>query len=282
MRKGKETNFLSILLNFISVLIFSFLIADISSSLLGYLILPKKGEFKLSVPGRRDEKKKLPDEKPILERNLFGALVEVPKAKEEIKKVIVTPAKVPQLVGALVSKRGSFAFLKEGGKISTYREGERTKEGFLVYLVGKDYVLLKRGAKTYRLSLYKEENRKLEINEKGLIIAGVRKSGGNRWFIDKDLVESQLKNTQALLSQALVVPDSKNGGLRIDWIQDGSILGKIGLREGDVIKSINGQSVNDPSKLFSIYESLRSGEETEVTVQFLRDGVPKSFTYEIR
>lgn len=65
-------------------------------------------------------------------------------------------------------------------------------------------------------------------------------------------------------------------GARIVEVIKGSEAEKIGLKRGDIIVALNGETIKEPSDLVDIIDGIDEGEE--VTLSILRDGQKKSFT----
>ncbi len=76
----------------------------------------------------------------------------------------------------------------------------------------------------------------------------------------------------------------KNGrldGFIIADIQKGSIFEKLGIRQNDVLKSVNGESIDSPAKAMELYQALRSNA-AQINLQLERDGRVENLTYTIK
>lgn len=63
----------------------------------------------------------------------------------------------------------------------------------------------------------------------------------------------------------------------------GKILERAGIRQGDLIKSINGQSINSLYGIYRAYMSVKSDRNIKiVNVEIIRDGKPEILTYKVR
>jgi general secretion pathway protein C len=86
------------------------------------------------------------------------------------------------------------------------------------------------------------------------------------------------------LTKARVVPDltpdGKSDGFRIVSISPASFYERIGLRNGDVIQRINGIEVKDPQSFMQVFTQLK--DETNITMDLMRNNQKESFSYEIR
>ncbi|HTN43309.1 MAG TPA: type II secretion system protein GspC [Nitrospiria bacterium] len=106
----------------------------------------------------------------------------------------------------------------------------------------------------------------------------------NSWVLDKQEVASALENLPQLLTKARVVPDltpdGKSDGFRIVSIAPASFYERIGLRNGDVIQRINGIEVKDPQSFMQVFTQLK--DETNISMDLMRNNQKESFSYEIR
>jgi general secretion pathway protein C len=122
---------------------------------------------------------------------------------------------------------------------------------------------------------------KSAINKR--ILAGVKKRGEGKYDISRDSIDTVLSNMSALSTDARVVPDFKGGkqrGFKLFSIKPKSVFAKIGLKNGDVLKSVNGYTLSSPDKILEVYGKLKDSEQ--VGLEVLRRGKPRSFEYSIR
>jgi general secretion pathway protein C len=88
--------------------------------------------------------------------------------------------------------------------------------------------------------------------------------------------------TGSFTSALRVVPERKDGklvGLRLFGIRPQTLLGTLGLRNGDRLESINGFDVGSPEKALEAYARLRSA--THLRVQVNRVGKPVELNFHI-
>lgn len=105
---------------------------------------------------------------------------------------------------------------------------------------------------------------------------------GKDFYITSAEVDAQLNNLPSLLNQARVVPyfqDGNHAGYIIKAIDRGSLYEKLGLRNQDVIKRINGETIDSPEEAFSLLKMLRN--EREITLNIERKKAPKTLVYHI-
>ena len=107
--------------------------------------------------------------------------------------------------------------------------------------------------------------------------------GDNRYKIPKETLDHSIGNLSQLLTQIRAIPniqDGKNNGFALSEIEPGSVFDEMGLQEGDVLRSINGQPITDPSQAMQMMTALRNS--TQLSLQVLRDGHPTTLTYQIQ
>ncbi len=112
---------------------------------------------------------------------------------------------------------------------------------------------------------------------------GVRQVGANQYVVQRTTVDQSLQNMAQLFTEIRAIPNIQNGtsnGFALSEIQPGSIFQQIGLRDGDVLTSVEGQSVSDPAKAMQLLNGLSNRQSISLSV--LRDGRPLSFEYAIR
>ena len=103
------------------------------------------------------------------------------------------------------------------------------------------------------------------------------KFGVQRTFVDKIL-----QNQAAIMSSARVVPHEENGqvvGVKLYGIRRNSLLGKLGLQNGDLLRTINGFEMSSPDTALEAYARLRSASNLSVAV--VRRGQALNIQYDI-
>lgn len=101
--------------------------------------------------------------------------------------------------------------------------------------------------------------------------------------VDEDELSSALENLPLLLTQARAVPyfqDGKSVGLRLFAIRSGSLFEKVGLRNGDILKSINGNNLGDMTQALRLFEKLKEQRNLSVVVE--RNRKEMTVQYSIR
>lgn len=73
--------------------------------------------------------------------------------------------------------------------------------------------------------------------------------------------------------------DERVGGLQIFGIRRRTLLAEAGLRNGDIIRSINGVALTDAEAVLQLYDNIR--QTSHLTVELTRQDVALTFDYRI-
>ena len=101
--------------------------------------------------------------------------------------------------------------------------------------------------------------------------------------IAREELQDNINDLNQLLTQVRIRPYFRGGkpqGLIVSQIQANSIFQKLGLMNGDIIASVNGEQMSSPEEAFQLYNSLNQGEQ--VSIEITRRGKKRSLTYEIQ
>jgi general secretion pathway protein C len=113
---------------------------------------------------------------------------------------------------------------------------------------------------------------------------GVRQIDPNSYVLDRSTLNNNLSNMAALFTQVRAIPnlgaDGQSNGFKLSEIQPDSLFQQIGLRDGDVLTGVSGQSVSDPTKAMELLTTLRNQSSISLTV--IRGGQPVQLQYNIR
>lgn len=104
----------------------------------------------------------------------------------------------------------------------------------------------------------------------------VQQTGTNRYTVERDRLANQMR-TPDFLKQATMAPAS-GGGFLVRQIQPGSLYEKLGMRPGDVIKSVNGQPINTAEDAIKLYQQLANLSSVQMDIQ--RGGKNESLYYQ--
>ncbi len=103
----------------------------------------------------------------------------------------------------------------------------------------------------------------------------IKKISDTEFEVDRSVVDAVLSNQAQLMRSARIIPETKNGqvvGVRLFGIRPDTLLGTLGIQNGDRLETINGFSMSSPEKALEAYTRLRAAEG--LTLQVDRRGQP--------
>jgi len=112
---------------------------------------------------------------------------------------------------------------------------------------------------------------------------GIQKIDETNFNIDRMVVDKIIENQAELMKTARIVPEQENGkvvGIRLLNIRPDTLLGKLGMQQGDMLKTINGFDMTSPEKALEAYAKLRTAPSIQVGV--VRAGKPMNLEYSIK
>ena len=115
------------------------------------------------------------------------------------------------------------------------------------------------------------------------IASKIQKISDTEFNIDRSVVDKILENQAELMKSARIVPETKDGkvlGIRLFGIRPETLLGTLGLQNGDRLESINGFNMGSPEKALEAYARLRTASQLDVTVN--RRGAPVAIVHHIK
>ena len=111
----------------------------------------------------------------------------------------------------------------------------------------------------------------------------ITKVSANRYEVERDLVDYYTHDISEAMTLAAVYWYREDGdivGFRIRRIKCGSVLHQAGIRNGDVVRSINGRPVTTIPQALSAYRKLRRKRKLEVEL-IRRSGEAVSLRYKL-
>ncbi len=107
----------------------------------------------------------------------------------------------------------------------------------------------------------------------------VMQTGPNSYRISREDLNKATANLNGLATEARIVPDRQEGGFKIFSIKPGGLYQKIGVQNGDVIKSINGIELSSPDKALEAYSRLRNANK--LSLDIVRRGKRETLDYSV-
>ena len=115
------------------------------------------------------------------------------------------------------------------------------------------------------------------------IASKIQKISDTEFHIDHAVIDNILEHQAELMKSARIVPEQKDGkvlGIRLFGIRPDTLLGTLGIQNGDRLESINGFNMGSPEKALEAYARLRTA--TSLNVKVSRRGAPVSIDYAIK
>ncbi len=112
---------------------------------------------------------------------------------------------------------------------------------------------------------------------------GIQATNENEFVVPRSEVDNALENMSQLFTQIRAVPHFEGGqsiGFRLFAIRRGSLFDKIGLKNGDIITSINGTPMNDPSRALALLQEFR--DASSIDLDTIRNQQPTKIHYSIQ
>jgi general secretion pathway protein C len=226
-----------------------------------------------------------PQEKPlqdyaiITERNLFGGnsqgLSEVQAEKIDIDEMPVAVKSLGlKLVGTVVANESedSSAIIEDltSRKQDVYREGDEVKNT-LIKRILRHNVIINTGGRDEVLSMAPEESTgKSAPPARPTRGRPTPPSATSSIQLDREELESQMADLNELMQQVRIRPfmEGRNpAGFLVSNIKPGSLFSKMGLRNGDVIQGVNGETITTPDQAIELYESLMEGGAIDLDIK---------------
>jgi general secretion pathway protein C len=222
----------------------------------------------------------------LLSANLFGQ-VDLTAGQAGL-----SPDRIPLsslnlvLTGVMVGGAHNFALISvNGGNETAFSIGEEILAGAALHAVYPDRAVLRRAGALESLVLKDS----LALPEGSIVtspqyrkdapLAGIRGNGSN-FTVERNTLAQQMQKPE-FLSQALMVPNA-GGGFLVREIQPGSVYEKLGVRAGDVIRSVNGQPINNMDEVMKLYQQLGGiNQASNLAVEITRGGRTESLQYNI-
>lgn len=214
-----------------------------------------------------------------------------------------------RLVGAFVLVRrpeDSFAAITDAtGQSLLYQEGMRIDDRELVAIQRELVVLRPRSGNLCSLSMFapaqqpgqpppqpqiasvEPVERPSGNTQEGLdpstLESGITQVSEREFTIERSLVQSLLANQAALMRTARVIPHEEGGrtvGVKLYGIRRSSLLGRLGIQNGDMLRTINGYDMTSPDSALEAYARLQNADR--ITINLNRRGQDMSVDYSIR
>ncbi|MCD6420772.1 MAG: hypothetical protein J7L41_08740 [Synergistetes bacterium] len=154
------------------------------------------------------------------------------------------------------------------GEIKVVKEGD-SFGNLKVLKIQRDRVIFGRGRDHLYLTFVYSKGSTTGRTVGKYEVADIRSEGNNRYVISRSFLFSHFSNVSKLLTRVNVAPyfrDKEIKGYVIRWLSSKSVLRRMGLRTGDIVREINGISLKQPQDIFNIMKSAMSSDIIRVRI----------------
>lgn len=226
-----------------------------------------------------NQKRSQPDYRTLRTQAILGSFDNKPKTAQAAKPISTLAL---NLIGTFITTGESPYAIIEDDKKKTqdvFNIKDRVFDEATLVAIYSDRVDIERNGKieVLKMDLVNDKNAGSKQS------TGISEVGSDEFVVEEGELNAAIENLPLVLTQARAVPyfkDGKSVGLRMFAIRSGSIYEKIGLKNGDILKSVNGQSLADLTQAVKLFEKLK--EERSVNVVLERDRQDRDFKYQIR
>lgn len=222
------------------------------------------------------------------ERDRWAALKNKPSS--EGPSGVEAPTEIDvKLLGTVVATDPNFssALIVEGGKDHAYGYGIGDDLlGREVVAIDPKRVTLKFGTKLEYLTMDEEETpvRTTSSGAGGTDDDGIEDLGDGKYALPRELFDKYVTDLEAVqkMGRALLHrgPDGNYDGYRLSAIRRGSLPDKLGIKNGDVIHSVNGTNLDSMQNAMGAYQTMRS--ENNFCLEVTRRGSPQTLCYDLQ
>lgn len=221
--------------------------------------------------------------------NAASAALEVP-AKPF--KLIGTLEGDPSFARALIEIQGeSSKEYCQAGNACRKKECECRINDSVVVSILHEYIWVKQGATRFKLKIGQTTTEALEKNAASpqppaqtvktaeTAVGGVIKKVISREEVNKNI----LGNPASIYQGAAFGPYMQNGkieGYRIAKVAEDHVFYKLGARNGDIIRKVNGYALNDTERMFELWKTIKTAPAVKIELE--RDGKTVTYDFQIR
>lgn len=111
----------------------------------------------------------------------------------------------------------------------------------------------------------------------------LKKLGPGKFEVSRAEVQQTMENPSQFFSQMRAMPHFVNGktdGFSISQVQQGSVFAQLGLQDGDLLTSIDGQPVTNPMQAMGLIQAVKTQSAIDLVVN--RGGSPTSVHLDLR
>jgi|LGVF01.1.fsa_nt_gb general secretion pathway protein C len=262
--------------------------------ILSLMLLVKLGWFitEMTILSARGVDYMKPSEtKSLYYRTRFAA--QKLKQEQVTKKVPLSDIKSIKLLAIYHSQNHVVITVSKKSKTSVMVRGDKI-DGYVLDAATAQEAIFLRDGKSYRIRLVESSgnskgkssvryvSEKPTKPENQAVPKGEVTEADGLTIVDRTLLDHYSKNMNDIWKN-IGIKEIKEGdkikGFKVNFVKRGSDFSKLGLRRGDVIKSINGQELNSYNSAFEIYKNIDTMDG--LTLKIMRGKEEMELEYEI-
>ncbi|MBF0338023.1 MAG: hypothetical protein HQL05_09325 [Nitrospirae bacterium] len=243
-------------------------------------------------------KRPLPPEKPsqaakslmdyatVISNNPFGIKSEGLSPLTGPQKTVDVVMTKLRLIGAIAGNRGTgYAIIEdERGTQEVFKTGDTVFKTAILDKVLPDSVILKDGTKLTLAEIPLTTPQTASVAPPvATSDSFIRPTATNSYVLSANKVQEAIDNPKALMTEARLQPRFNNGkqeGFLLQEIKKGGIYEQLGLRNGDVLLSVNKYDITNPETGLQAFSALRGVSDLQLDI--LREGTKVTLSYQIK
>ena len=261
------------------------------------LALPLSAPYSHAQPILQKPKGQLPFSSyaVIAQRDIFHS-VKAPDSASPSARTVSSGSTGPlKLWGTAVhGETPAFAILEDQKTHvqGLHREGAEISPGVILAKVEWDRVIVARDGRQETLLLPTDATRpsaskpsaSLRLQLQQPKVGGIQQISEDVYQVDRNEIEHAMENLGNLFTKVRAVPyasdDGEINGFRLVSIKAKSLVDRLGLKNGDIVRRVNGVDIADPSTAFSLLQDLPG--LSQVSVDVVRNHQPVTLSYKIQ
>jgi len=262
-------------------IVISILFAYILMSVL-YFILPKNAPENKIMKSNNLEYKRFDINSAFKEKKIR----EVQKTTVQKKQSYALLKNIELIAIYAISDKSGYIIIKENNKKNTVilSSGDKFKQ-YTLNEIYPSYVVFTNASKEYKLSINEKKDLKYQVTSVQNNIKTVKdiEVDDDHVSIKRTLINDYIKNIDKIWKDvAIGEVRTKNGidGFKVNRIRKNSDFAKIGIKKGDIIKSINNVELKSYNDAFKIYKKINTIKN--LNIKLLRNNIEMEIFYEIK
>jgi type II secretory pathway component PulC len=113
--------------------------------------------------------------------------------------------------------------------------------------------------------------------------AGITRQSDRAFTVQRGFLDEVMRNQAEIMRTARVIPHEENGrvvGVKMYGIRRNSVLGRLGVQNGDMLRTMNGFDLSSPDTALEAYTRLSGADALSLSV--VRRGQPLTIDYTIQ